>query len=73
MASSSGLDEELNDDVLFLDVFQEHLFLAERQRSGNQRGGLRRGKKGNGGGGGAEDAGDEEEGFVTLEVFFLQR
>ncbi|CAN0847600.1 hypothetical protein LINGRAHAP2_LOCUS5058 [Linum grandiflorum] len=53
---------------LFLDVFQEHLFLVERQRSGNQRGGLRRGKKGNGGGGRAEDAGDEEEGFVTSEV-----
>ncbi|CAN0872215.1 hypothetical protein LINGRAHAP2_LOCUS10065 [Linum grandiflorum] len=53
---------------LFLDVFQEHLFLAERQHSGNQRGGLLRGKKGNGGGGGAEDAGDEEEGFVTSEV-----
>ncbi|CAN0860782.1 hypothetical protein LINGRAHAP2_LOCUS8038 [Linum grandiflorum] len=53
---------------LFLDIFQEHLFLAERQRSGNQRGGLRRGKKGNGGGGGAEDADDKEEGFVTSEV-----
>ncbi|CAN0920913.1 hypothetical protein LINGRAHAP2_LOCUS32331 [Linum grandiflorum] len=53
---------------LFLDVFQEHLFLAERQRRGNQRGGLQRGKKCNGDGGGAEDAGDEEEGFVTSEV-----
>ncbi|CAN0921797.1 hypothetical protein LINGRAHAP2_LOCUS32779 [Linum grandiflorum] len=53
---------------LFLDVFQEHLFLAERQRSGNQRGGLWRGKKGNGGGGGAEDTDNEEEGFVTSEV-----
>ncbi|CAN0876811.1 hypothetical protein LINGRAHAP2_LOCUS11512, partial [Linum grandiflorum] len=61
MASSSGLDEELNDDVsvpgrlpdsIFVLIVPEHLFLAERQRSGNQRGGLRPGKKGNGGGGG---------------------
>ncbi|CAN0921432.1 hypothetical protein LINGRAHAP2_LOCUS32590 [Linum grandiflorum] len=68
MASSSGLDEELNDAVSVPRRLSGTSIFGGAAAQRNQQGGLRRGKKGNGGGGGAEDAADEEEGFVTSEV-----